>query len=825
MPPSPAGCRRQLQPQRTAAVCSLNNPALIVIVFSMVMLATSCALPAQGNSSTSSATKTSSSEPSKNPEGGGGHLTVSGAMPAATVGAAFNAVVSVSGGQAPYQFGVAWQSLPPGMTVNATSGRISGTPSLAGTYLFSISATDPKHDYGDHRFTISVSSPISTVKVSVSPASASVLSGATQQFTATVTGTSNTAVTWSASAGTISGSGLFTAPTVTVQQTVTVAATSVVDPKATAGAVVDVTSGGPPPPPPPPPTGADNRYCNVGNVPNFSGNDGPAQMPQSCLYTALSGTPAPGKVTTLASGGDLKGALNSASCGDTIQLAAGGVYDYSKIGLAFPAKGCDDQHWIIVRTSTPDAQLPPEGSRLTPCWAGVASLPGRPAYPCPAGGVSKLTAQILLSGSNTLSFSGADHYRFIGVEVTRTSGTGVTYNLVTTRGGSKLIFDRVWLHGSATDETTRGVAFSDGNEVAVIDSYLNDFHCISVTGACTDAQAISGGCNTSTGSSNTFKVVDNFLEAAAENILFGGCTSTHTSGDIEIRRNHFFKPTTWDPSDPNYIGIPFIVKNNLELKDAERVLVEGNMLDSTWGGFSQVGFTILLTPKNPNGGDPGAHVSDITVRYLQAQHSGAAIGISAGLDDSGHSSLGIWNVSVHDAIFDDVSNTCYQCTGNAIQITRGDPNASSHDLVIDHITLPRTTNLNALFIAGSQTPAWQNVTVSNSILATGTYQAVGTGTGSSDCSNGWDPQNPTKVMNACWTPYALSTNVMLSGFGTWPTNNWSDTPTGVQFVNYNNGVGGNYQLAASSPYLNKGSDGKDVGADVSQILTQTLGVQ
>jgi hypothetical protein len=46
----------------------------------------------------------------------------------------------------------------------------------------------------------------------------------------------------------------------------------------------------------------------------------------------------------------------------------------------------------------------------------------------------------------------------------------------------------------------------------------------------------------------------------------------------------------------------------------------------------------------------------------------------------------------------------------------------------------------------------------------------------------------------------------------------------VQFVNYNNGIGGNYQLLPSSPYKNAGSDGKDLGADIDTILSETAGV-
>jgi len=77
--------------------------------------------------------------------------------------------------------------------------------------------------------------------VSISPTAATVASGGTQQFTATVTGLTNTAVTWSATAGSVSSSGLFTAPAVSTIATVTVTATSQADPSKTASATVSVT--------------------------------------------------------------------------------------------------------------------------------------------------------------------------------------------------------------------------------------------------------------------------------------------------------------------------------------------------------------------------------------------------------------------------------------------------------------------------------------------------------------------------------------------------------------------------------------------------------
>ena len=86
------------------------------------------------------------------------------------------------------------------------------------------------------------------ITVTIAPATATVAVSGTQQFTATVTGTNNTAVTWSvdgvnggnATVGTVSTSGLYTAPPATGTHTVT--ATSVADNTKSASAVVSVMS-------------------------------------------------------------------------------------------------------------------------------------------------------------------------------------------------------------------------------------------------------------------------------------------------------------------------------------------------------------------------------------------------------------------------------------------------------------------------------------------------------------------------------------------------------------------------------------------------------
>jgi hypothetical protein len=100
--------------------------------------------------------------------------------------------------------------------------------------------------------TVSGSATLTVVQVSVTltPTTAQVPGGATQQFTAIVTGPTNTAVTWSAggvvggnsTVGTINSTGLYTAPTTVPNPAqVTITATSVADGITSASATVTVT--------------------------------------------------------------------------------------------------------------------------------------------------------------------------------------------------------------------------------------------------------------------------------------------------------------------------------------------------------------------------------------------------------------------------------------------------------------------------------------------------------------------------------------------------------------------------------------------------------
>ena len=157
--------------------------------------------------------------------GAPGNPQLSGNLPAAYVGTAYNGTVTVTGGTAPYTFSISAGSLPSGLAVASSTGTISGTPSKTGVSSFTMQVTDANSLSGSSAFQITVATP-GTIVVTVNPSTASVASSATMQFTAVVTNTSNTSVTWSASPGTISSTGLYQAPSVTTNTSATVKATS-----------------------------------------------------------------------------------------------------------------------------------------------------------------------------------------------------------------------------------------------------------------------------------------------------------------------------------------------------------------------------------------------------------------------------------------------------------------------------------------------------------------------------------------------------------------------------------------------------------------------
>jgi hypothetical protein len=577
-----------------------------------------------------------------------------------------------------------------------------------------------------------------------------------------------------------------------------------------------------------PPT-SENAYCGKGDVAHFGDKDGPAQLPQTCYYTGLDGTPSPGKQIHVGAHDDLAGAVTDAKCGETLLLPAGATYEVRNL----PAKKCDDQHYITIRTDIPESKLPPEGTRISPAWAGVASLSGRPAFAQPAGGAAKLMATIIVKPNNGVVVG--DHVRFIGIEWTTAADEHIS-RMIYTDHNDHVIFDRNYIHAGERSEVGHGIGMILGShKIAVINSYISGLNCIARKGACTDATAIGGA--HSFEPFGTFKIYNNFLEASGENIMFGGGGSEYNPTDIEIRRNHLFRPMIWKEGEPGYTpspkGEPYIVKNNLEFKSAIRVLIEGNLLENSWGGFTQNGFSVVLAPVSQASHCPKCRVNDITMRYNRIRNVGGVLTIAtkhANLKKGGGSPEDGGRMSIHDLVADDIHDRDYKGGGTFLKYMSAQ--IIIHDVQLDHITSFGPGPLMSVSDRGDKMP---NFSLINSVFAVGGERRPVVPAAPRSCAVQSSKAGPQAVFDACFTNYRFDHNLIsverAAGF---PKENIVvGSPKDLGVRDLKDGIAKDPRLchekgngcSRRSPGAGAASDGKDMGADVDAVEAAIAGVE
>jgi hypothetical protein len=379
--------------------------------------------------------------------------------------------------------------------------------------------------------------------------------------------------------------------------------------------------------------------------------------PRESVDTAL--VPSSGRTIRLHEGDDLQDAIDMAQLGDTIVLDAGVVF---KGPFILPKK--TGAGWLTIRTSTPDKAFIPPGTRVSPAHA--------PLMP-------KL---ISWKGEGVvLAERGAHHYRFIGIEVAPSEGTYL-YSLMWFGNNRErtleelphhMIVDRCYIHGDPKKGSRRGVALN-GRHVAVIDSYLSDFK--EVGG---DSQAILGW-----GGAGPFKISNNYLEGAGENVMFGGgdpYIKDLVPSDIEVRGNLMVKPLRWKKNEPGFEGTPWTVKNIFELKNARRIVVEGNVMEHSWEE-AQSGFAVLFTVRNQEGRAPWSVVEDVQFVNNVIRHSGSGINLM------GHDNNRPWDQSqetkrilIRNNLWEDIGGERWGGRGILFQMMEG-----TSDVRIEHNT-------------------------------------------------------------------------------------------------------------------------------------------
>ena len=147
-----------------------------------------------------------------------------------------------------------------------------------------------------------------------------------------------------------------------------------------------------------------------------------------------------------------------------------------------------------------------------------------------------------------------------------------------------------------------------------------------------------------------FKIDNNYLEAASVNLMFGGATPSVVGtipSDIQITHNRFYKPSKWNLHDPSYAGKLYLIKNHLEFKNADRVLVDGNIFENTWSQGQ--GSSLVL-----NGVDgPTSVIENITYTNNIVRTAPAAVTITA--NAHGNQLRSTNSILLKNNVFEDIS--------------------------------------------------------------------------------------------------------------------------------------------------------------------------
>jgi hypothetical protein len=477
--------------------------------------------------------------------------------------------------------------------------------------------------------------------------------------------------------------------------------------------------------------------------------------------------PPPGTVWMVHAGGDVQAALNSAQPGDTILLEAGATFTGN---YRLSAKSSGATRYITIRSSAPDSMLPPDGVRIGPAYA--SQLP-------------KLKSPNSAPALATAAY--AHHYKIQFVEfLANAQGAG---DIVDLGDGSsaqntlsvvpyELIVDRVYIHGDVTLGQKRGLGLNSAS-TTIRNSYIAE-----IKSSTQDSQAICGW-----NGPGPYTITNNYLEASGENVMFGGADPAIPElvpSDITFVGNHLAKPLSWKTQS-------WVVKNLFELKNAQRVLVDGNVMEYNWLGGQQ-GYSIVFTPRNQNGSAPWTVVQHVTFTNNVVRHVSSAVNI-LGTDNMATSQL-TNDITIRNNLFVDVSSSTYAGVGRLLQINGGS------NITVDHNTV---FNDGTATVYAYGSAVVQNFVFTNNIIPDNKYGIMGSSS------------SPGNLTIAAYFPNSLFLDNIIAAAppSTFPSGNYYPaTMSDAGFVDY---VGGNYRLAATSKYKNGATNGSDVGCNLDSL--------
>jgi hypothetical protein len=285
-----------------------------------------------------------------------------------------------------------------------------------------------------------------------------------------------------------------------------------------------------------------------------------------------------------------------------------------------------------------------------------------------------------------------------------------------------------------------------------------------------------------------YTITNNYLEAASENVMFGGADSAapdRVPADILVERNHFTKRLEWK-------GQSKVVKNLFELKAAKRIIIRGNIFERNWTD-AQNGYGILLKAINQDGRAPWSVLEDVLFEHNVVRDTEQGINILG--NDYQYPSGRATRITI--------SNNLLITPGVAFQL-----GGEIGELTIDHNTIDQGYALASLYagaVWNSGQPAPRNaayaverLTFTNNLALHNDYGVKGEGTGVGT------PSLVTFTNSFFWT-----NNVLAGGAG-YPYPVLTLVPTVAQFRSQ---FKSDYTLVPTSSYRKAGTDGRDLGFD------------
>lgn len=327
------------------------------------------------------------------------------------------------------------------------------------------------------------------------------------------------------------------------------------------------------------------RSLGTTQSPSFGGFTA-ATLPDPTLLswnTTVANTPSPGAVLTICGSGctynntQLQQALSDVKCGQTLAIQENGIYPITGSGLTVATKDaahngpCNASNWITIKSAAATANLPAEGTRITPCYMGMPSsaMAGYPSYSCTTP--ARHVPQIIFNGtggSGTLLVL-SSFVRFIGIEITRDNNFDLQFSLVNLGSNSSctapdaacmnlqptnIVFDRCIVHGDAQRQTALGIKGGGARWVAVLDSYLYDIT-VTYAGGGGDAHAYGWGTGHDYTNVGFGKFANNFVAASTMSSQYCGAfvepvsPATGYDGvphDVWFSQQWFYKNPLWD---------------------------------------------------------------------------------------------------------------------------------------------------------------------------------------------------------------------------------------------------------------------------------------